>query len=177
MSWWMVAGAVVSAYGAMQAGKARAAEARAQAAQLEEQKKDAKVTAMQEHNIRMENLNVMLGVNASLAGVMGRDEDRSLAAIKQKILKEATTLEDRARVQYLSDQSQRSMGIQIANMRARNARRAGTISAISSLLSAGNQYSKISGSVPTASVPTASVTGTGPLRFNPSRISGSGIFT
>jgi len=172
MSWWMVAGAVVSAYGAMQAGKARAAEARAQAAQLEEQKKDAKVTAMQEHNIRMENLNVMLGVNASLAGVMGRDEDRSLAAIKQKILKEATTLEDRARVQYLSDQSQRSMGIQIANMRARNARRAGTISAISSLLSAGDQYSKISGSVP-----KASVTGTGPLRFNPSRISGSGIFT
>jgi len=172
MSWWMVAGAVVSAYGAMQAGKARAAEARAQAAQLEEQKKDAKVTAMQEHNIRMENLNVMLGVNASLAGVMGRDEDRSLAAIKQKILKEATTLEDRARVQYLSDQSQRSMGIQIANMRARNARRAGTISAIGSLLSAGHQYSKISGSVP-----TAAVKGTGPLRFNPSRISGSGIFT
>ena len=143
MSWWMVAGAVVSAYGAMQAGKARAAEARAQAAQLEEQKKDAKVTAMQEHNIRMQNLNVMLGVNASLAGVMGRDEDRSLAAIKQKILKEATTLEDRARLQYISDQNQRSMGIQIANMRARNARRAGTISAISSLLSAGNQYSQI----------------------------------
>ena len=171
MSWWMVAGAVVSAYGAMQAGKARAAEARAQAAQLEEQKKDAKVTAMQEHNIRMQNLNVMLGVNASLAGVMGRDEDRSLAAIKQKILKEATTLEDRARLQYISDQNQRSMGIQIANMRARNARRAGTISAISSLLSAGNQYSKISGSVPTG------VQGTGALRFNPRITSGSGIYT
>jgi hypothetical protein len=172
MSWWMVAGAVISGYGAMQAGKARAAEARAEAAQLEEQKKDAKVTAMQEHNIRMQNLNVMLGVNASLAGVMGRDEDRSLAAIKQKILKEATTLEDRSRLQYLSDQNQRSMSIQIAGMRASNARRAGTISAIGSLLSAGDQYSKISGSVP-----TASVTGTGPLRFNPRRISGSGIFT
>ena len=46
MSWWMVAGAVVSAYGAMQAGKAKAAEARAQAAQLEEQKKDAVVQTM-----------------------------------------------------------------------------------------------------------------------------------
>ena len=148
MSWWMVAGAVVSAYGSMQAGKARAAEARAQAAQLKEQKKDAKLTAMQEHNIRMQNLNTMLGVNASLAGVMGRDEDRSLKAIKEKMMKEATTTENRARLQYLSDQNQRSMSIQIAGLRAKNARRAGTISAIGSLLSAGNQYSKISGSVP-----------------------------
>ena len=149
MSWWMVAGAVVSGIGAIQAGKARAAEARAQAAQLEEQKKDAKVRAMQEHNLRMQNLNVMLGVNQSLAGVMGRDEDRSLAAIRERIMKEATTLEDRSRLQYLTDQSQRSMSIQIAGLRARNARRAGTISAIGSLLSAGHQYSKISGSVPT----------------------------
>lgn len=148
MSWWMVAGAVVSGIGAIQAGKARAAEARAQAAQLEEQKKDAKVRAMQEHNLRMQNLNVMLGVNQSLAGVMGRDEDRSLAAIRERIMKEATTLEDRSRLQYLTDQSQRSMSIQIAGLRARNARRAGTISAIGSLLSAGHQYSKISGTNP-----------------------------
>ena len=33
MTWWMVAGAVVGAYGAIQAGKAKAAEARAQQAQ------------------------------------------------------------------------------------------------------------------------------------------------
>ena len=82
MSWWMVAGAVVSAYGAMQAGKARAAEARARQAQLEEQKKDAEVTAMQEHNIRMANLDALLGLKKSLAGVMGRDSgsERSLNA-------------------------------------------------------------------------------------------------
>ena len=143
MSWWMVAGAVVSAYGAMQAGKARAAEARAQAAQLEEQKKDAKVTAMQEHNIRMANLQNFMNVNAAIQGVMGRDEDRSLKAIREKAMSEAETAEGRARLQYIAEQSQRNMSIQISNMQARNARRAGTISAVSSLLTAANQYSQI----------------------------------
>jgi len=152
MSWWMVAGAVVSAYGAMQAGKARAAEARAQAAQLEEQKKDAELTAMQEHNIRMSNLQTLLNVNSSIQGVMGRDEDRSLKAIKEKAVSEAETAEGRARLQYIAEQSQRSMSIQISNMQARNARRAGTISAVSSLLTAGNQYSKIAPGTATTSV-------------------------
>jgi hypothetical protein len=76
MSWWMVAGAVVSAYGSMQAGKAQRAEAQARKAQLLEQKKDAEVSAMQEHNIRMGNLNALLGLNESLAGVMGRDSGK-----------------------------------------------------------------------------------------------------
>ena len=144
MSWWMVAGAVVSAYGAMQAGKARAAEARAQAAQLEEQKKDAKVTAMQEHNIRMANLQNFMNVNAAIQGVMGRDEDRSLKAIRERAKREFDVEEGRQRLQFLSGQSKRSMGIQTANLRASNARSAARIQAVGSLLNAGNQYSKIS---------------------------------
>ena len=146
MSWWMVAGAVVSAYGSMQAGKAQRAEAQARKAQLLEQKKDAEVSAMQEHNIRMGNLSAALGLNESLAGVMGRDSgsDRSLKAIKNKMKSEADTEESRSRLQYLSDQNQRSMGMQIEDMRGKNAMRAARIGAVSSLLSAGNQYSKIS---------------------------------
>jgi hypothetical protein len=153
MSYWMVAGAVLSAYGSMQAGKARRAEARAQQAQLEEQKKDAKVTAMQEHNIRMSNLNTMLGINESIAGVMGRDvgSDRSLKAIRERTIREARTTEDRARLQLVSQQSQRSMGIQIAGMRGRNAMRAARFQAMGSLLKAGNQYSQISGTTPNPS--------------------------
>ena len=145
MSWWMVAGAVVSAYGSMQAGKARAAEARARQAQLNEQKKDAEVVAMQEHNIRMSNLDALLGLNKSLAGVMGRDSgsDRSLNAIRESAKLEAVTDDSRARYQYISEQSQRSMGIQIAGMQAKNAKRAGQYKAMSSLLSAGNEYSQI----------------------------------
>tara|TARA_R110001599_G_scaffold4389_5_gene22806 strand:- start:2753 stop:3211 length:459 start_codon:yes stop_codon:yes gene_type:complete len=145
MTWWMVAGAVVSAYGAMQAGKARAAEARARQAQLEEQKKDAEVVAMQEHNIRMANLDALLGLNKSLAGVMGRDSgsDRSLNAIRESAKVEAVTDDSRARYQYISEQSQRSMGIQIAGMQAKNAKRAGQYKAMSSLLTAGHEYSQI----------------------------------
>ena len=146
MSWWMVAGAVVSAYGSIQAGKAQRAEAQARKAQLLEQKKDAEVVSMQEHNIRMANLNLGLGINDAIAGVMGRDmgSDRSLKAIKNKMKSEANTTENRARLQYLSEQSQRSMGMQIEDMRGKNAMRAARINAVSSLLSAGNQYSKIS---------------------------------
>jgi hypothetical protein len=146
MSWWMVAGAVVSAYGSMQAGKAQRAEAQARKAQLLEQKKDAEVVSMQEHNIRMSNLNLGLGINDAIAGIMGRDmgSDRSLKAIKNKMKSEADTTENRARLQYLSEQSQRSMGMQIEDMRGKNAMRAARISAVSSLLSAGNQYSKVS---------------------------------
>ena len=145
MSYWMVAGAVLSAYGSMQAGKARAAEARARQAQLLEQKKDAEVTAMQEHNIRMANLDALLGLNKTIAGVMGRDSgsDRSLKAIRDSAKIEATTEDNRRRFQYVSEQSQRSMGVQIAGMQAKNARRAGQYKAMSSLLTAGHQYSQI----------------------------------
>ena len=154
MSWWMVAGAVVSAYGAMQAGKARAAEARAQAAQLEEQKKDAVVQTMQEHNIRMANFVTMQGINDSLGGIMGRDigSDRSLAAIRERAKKEFETETSRQRLQFMSEQSQRTMGIQYANLRARNARTVGNINAVGSLLNAGHQYSKIKPAPKTVSV-------------------------
>ena len=123
MVWWAVAGAVVSAYGQIQAGKAAKAEARAKQAQLEEQKKDAVVTSMQEHNIRMSNLKSAMNINESLAGVMGRDSgsDRSLKAIKEKGQAEFQTEDSRARLQFLREQSQRSMGIQIAGMQGRNA--------------------------------------------------------
>ena len=146
----MVASAVVSGYGAMQAGKAKRAEARARQAQLEEQKKDAQVTAMQEHNIRLANLQSIMDINESVAGVMGRDSgsDRSLRKIKEKAQTEYSTEESRARLQFLREQSQRSMGIQIAGMQGRNAMRAARISAFSSLLTAGHQYSKITPSSP-----------------------------
>ena len=145
MSWWMVAGAVVGAYGQIQAGKAKRAEARARAAQLEEQKKDAVVQTMQEHNIRLANFKSMQNVNDSIAGVMGRDSgsDRSLQAISKRAEKEFETEDSRARLQFLREQSQRTMGAQFAIMQGKNAMRAAKIGAVSSLLSAGNSYSKI----------------------------------
>jgi len=101
----------------------------------------------------MSNLNTMLGINESIAGVMGRDvgSDRSLKAIRERTIREARTTEDRARLQLVSQQSQRSMGIQIAGMRGRNAMRAARFQAMGSLLKAGNQYSQISGTTPNPS--------------------------
>lgn len=145
MSYWMVAGALVSAYGSMQAGKAKRAEARLQAFQLEEQKKDAKIQSMQEHNMRLANLKSVIGINTSLAGVMGRDSgsDRSLAKVQEKFKNEARVEEDRARLDYLKQQNQRTLGIQLANMRGKNAMRAARINTATSLLKAGYQYSQV----------------------------------
>ena len=145
MTWWMVASAVVSAYGANEIGKSKRAEARAKQAQLEEQKKDAQVTAMQEHNIRLANLQSIMDINESVAGVMGRDSgsDRSLQKIKEKAKRDVATEDNRARLQFLREQSLRSMGVQFAGLRARNARRTATINAVGSLLNAGHQYSKV----------------------------------
>ena len=142
----MVAGAVVQAYGTHVAAKGKKAEARLRQAQLEEQKKDAVVTTMQEHNMRMANLNAAIGINTSLAGVMGRDSgsDRSLAKVQKKFKEEARTEDSRARLQFLREQSQRSLGVQLAQLQGKNAMRAGRIQMASSLLTAGHHYSKIS---------------------------------
>jgi hypothetical protein len=141
----MIASAIFSAYGSIQAGKAKSAEARAQAEQLRVQKAQAKLTAMQEHNIRSMNLRTLNNVNTSFTGVMGRDSgsDRSLQAIRDRAKTEARITEDRARSQFVSEQSQRSMGIQLANMRASNARKMALINAGSTLLTAGAKYSTV----------------------------------
>ena len=127
----MIASAIFSAYGTIQAGKAKSAEARGQAEQLRVQKLNAGLTAMQEHNRRIMQLQALQNANLSFTGVMGRDSgsDRSLI--------------DRARGQFIGEQSQRSMGITLANMRASNARTASFISAGSSLLSAGAKYQTV----------------------------------
>ena len=145
MSYWMVAGALVNAYGQNEIGKGKRAEARLQAFQLEEQKKDAKIQSMQEHNMRLANLKSVIGINTSLAGVMGRDSgsDRSLAKVQEKFKNEARVEEDRARLEYLKQQNQRTLGIQLANMRGKNAMRAARINTATSLLKAGYQYSQV----------------------------------
>lgn len=145
MSYWMAIGAVVQGIGARQIARGKRAEARLQAFQLEEQKKDAVVTTMQEHNMRLANLSAVIGINTSLAGVMGRDSgsDRSLAKVQKKFKSEAVTEDDRARLQFLREQNQRTLGVQLANMRGRNAMRAGRIQMATSLLKAGYQYSQV----------------------------------
>ena len=141
----MIASAIFSAYGTIQAGKAKSAEARGRAEQLRVQKANAGLTAMQEHNQRLMQLQALQNANLSFTGVMGRDSgsDRSLKALEERAKRESSIEIDRARGQFVGEQSQRSMGITLANMQASNARTASFISAGSSLLSAGANYQKV----------------------------------
>ena len=140
----MIASAVFQAYGAIQAGKARKAEARMQRMQIEEQKKDAELIALQQGNARRRNLQDFLSINQSITGVSGRDlSDRSLRALQERAVKESDETEDRARLQFLTEQRQRDLGIAVANMRGRNAMNSALISATSSLLTAGYKYQQV----------------------------------
>ena len=140
----MIASAVFQAYGAIQAGKARKAEARMQRMQIEEQKKDAELIALQQGNARRRNLQDFLSINQSITGVSGRDlSDRSLRALQERAVKESDETEDRARLQFLTEQRQRDLGIAVANMRGKNAMRSALISATSSLLTAGYKSQQV----------------------------------
>ena len=140
----MIASAVFQAYGAIQAGKARKAEARMQRMQIEEQKKDAELIALQQGNARRRNLQDFLALNESITGVSGRDlSDRSLRALQERAVKESDETEDRARLQFLTEQRQRDLGSAVANMRGRNAMRSALISATSSLLTAGYKSQQV----------------------------------
>jgi len=140
----MIASAIFQAYGTIQAGKAAKAEARMQRMQIEEQKKDAELIALQQGNARRRNLEDFLNINQSLTGVNSRDtSDRSLKALQDRARKEADTTEDRARLQFLTEQRQRDLGIAVANMRGKNAMNASLISATSSLLMAGHKASSV----------------------------------
>lgn len=140
----MIASAAFQAFGAVQAGRAAKAEARMQRQQLEEQKKDAQLIALQQGNARRRNLKDFLALNQSLTGVTGRDvSDRSLRALQERAREASDETEDRARLQFLSEQRQRDLGIAVSNMRAKNAMNASIISATSSLLSAGYKYSQV----------------------------------
>ena len=140
----MIASAAFQAFGAVQAGRAAKAEARMQRQQLEEQKKDAQLIALQQGNARRRNLKDFLALNQSLTGVTGRDvSDRSLRALQERAREASDETEDRARLQFLTEQRQRDLGIAVSNMRAKNAMNASIISATSSLLSAGYKYSQV----------------------------------
>ena len=65
----------ISFMGSMSAAKAAKREAALQRRQLQAQIEGAQLAALQDHNARMQNLQVFLGTNEALSGVSGRDQD------------------------------------------------------------------------------------------------------
>lgn len=156
----------VSVMGSMSAAKAAKREAALQQRQLEAEKKMSKLRALQEHNIRLANLQTFLNTNQAIAGVSGRDisQDRSLKALQDKAKREMSTEVGRARVQELATIGKLSQAQQIAGERGRNRARAFRYQAFGSLIGGAMKAAPLMGSAPTASItPQSSL---GPLRFS-----------
>ena len=156
----------ISFMGSMSAARAAKREAAMQQRQLETEKKMSKLRALQEHNIRLANLQTFLNTNQAIAGVSGRDisQDRSLKALQDKAKREMATEVGRARVQELATIGKLSQAQQIAGERGRNRARAMRYQAFGSLLGGAMKATPLMGSAPTPSItPQSSL---GPTRFS-----------
>ena len=152
--------------GSMSAARAAKREAALQQRQLEAEKKMNRLRALQEHNIRLANLQTFLNTNQAISGVSGRDisQDRSLKALQEKAKREMATEVGRARVQELATIGKLSQAQQIAGERGRNRARAFRYQAFGSIISGAMKAAPLMGSAPTASItPRSSL---GPTRFS-----------
>ena len=131
-----IASTAISFMGSMSAAKAAKREAALQQRQLEAEKKMSRLRALQEHNIRLANLQTFLNTNQAIAGVSGRDisQDRSLKALQEKAKREMATEVGRAKVQELATIGKLSQAQQIAGERGRNRARAFSYQPFGSLL-------------------------------------------
>tara|TARA_A100000172_G_scaffold16143_1_gene8649 strand:+ start:130 stop:606 length:477 start_codon:yes stop_codon:yes gene_type:complete len=153
-----IASAALSFMGSMSAAKAAKREAALRARQIETQKKQARLQALQEHNIRLENLNAFLGMNEAFSGTMGRDlgTDRSLKRLMEKAKENTAVDVNRARVQLSMEQAQRSFQQNMALEKGRNIARGYRYQALGSLVSAGYKASTLS--TPSSSTNMGNVT-------------------
>tara|TARA_B100000212_G_scaffold325128_1_gene286550 strand:+ start:1799 stop:2329 length:531 start_codon:yes stop_codon:yes gene_type:complete len=161
-----IASTAISFMGSMSAARAAKREAALQQRQLEAEKKMNRLRALQEHNIRLANLQTFLNTNQAIAGVSGRDisQDRSLKALQEKAKREMATEVGRARVQELATIGKLSQAQQIAGERGRNRARAFRYQAFGSIISGAMKAAPLMGSAPTASItPRSSL---GPTRFS-----------
>tara|TARA_Y100001972_G_scaffold121680_1_gene166087 strand:- start:1562 stop:2035 length:474 start_codon:yes stop_codon:yes gene_type:complete len=141
-----IASTAFSVMGSMNAAKAAKREAAMRARQLETQKKQAELKAIQEHNIRMANLSTFIGANEALAGTMGRDlgSDRSLKAIIKKAQRETSVDVARANVQLLGEQAQRTLAQRIATEKGNNMARAYRYQAFGTIIKGAYQADRLS---------------------------------
>ena len=134
----------ISFMGSMSAAKAAKREAALQRRQLQAQIEGAQLAALQDHNARMQNLQVFLGTNEALSGVSGRDQDRSFKRIQEKAKTEAATETDRKFLQSLNEQARLSLAQTVAMEKGRNLSRAYRYQAFGSVLRGAYQANGIS---------------------------------
>jgi len=134
-------GAAFSAYSTMQAGKAAAAQGRAQQAMYEQERRQNEIEALQRHNDRLAAYDSARASNLAWFAFSGRDpSDRSVQAFLEKQRQVAYQDVARSDAQGFAEGAQLAMQGRMAAAKGRNQQRAATIQAFSTIASGLHNY-------------------------------------
>ncbi len=140
----MIAGAFISAVGALQAGNAEARRQAAIAAQQEQNKKFEKLRALQDHNARLDSFERFVSTTNAVSAINNRAQsDRSIAALKKAGKERSKEELDRTRVQSLFTQGRMQFAADDARFAGSMARQQALISAATSIASMGYRMEQV----------------------------------
>lgn len=141
----MIAGAGLSMYGSLQAGKAEKARQRSIAAQQEQNAKFEQLSAMQAHNERQDRLATLIGMNETSRAVNNRgSSDRSIAALTKAEKKKSATSDGRARTQSMLTISRTRFAAADARASGNQAMRSALFQSVNTGLQAYDKFSQVS---------------------------------
>ena len=140
-----LAGTAVSVLGTVMAGKAQQEEAKLNAFQMQTQKKENQVTAMQQARARREEYDLATSANLAAFAAQGRDigADRSVEAFLRR--QEEIAGQDLGRIarQTRAEDLRADMMAMAEKRRGRNALYSSLFSAVGTMAEAGYQYQKV----------------------------------
>ena len=140
----MIAGAFISAVGALQAGNAEARRQAAIAAQQEQNKKFEKLRALQDHNARLDSFERFVSTTNAVSAINNRAQsDRSIAALNKAGKERSKEELDRTRVQSLFTQSRMQFAADDARFAGSMARQQALMSAATSIASMGYRMEQV----------------------------------
>ena len=140
----MIAGAFISAVGALQAGNAEARRQAAIASQQEQNKKFEKLRALQDHNARLDSFERFVSTTNAVSAINNRAQsDRSIAALKKAGKERSMEELDRARLQSLFTQGRMQFAADDARFAGRMARQQALVSAATSIASMGYKMEQV----------------------------------
>ena len=137
-----IASSVLSASAAIAQGKEANAQKRAEAAQIDQERRQTVINTMQRHNARMKELDNAMDINESLFAFMNRDDDRSLRAFKENEKKIASDDARRIDTQGLYQGEQLRLQAARARRAGRSAEQMGYLNGAVTLLGGGMDYMK-----------------------------------
>ena len=137
-----IASSVLSASASIARGKEIRSQKEAEAAQLEQERRQTKINAMQKHNDRLEELDNAEDINESLFAFMNRDDDRSIRAFKENQTKIASSDVRRIDTQGLYRSEQLRLQAASARRAGSFAEQMGYLNGAVTLLGGGMDYMK-----------------------------------